>query len=65
MLSPELTSSLDDVQRLVLIMAETNPAVRRFIGIAQQPDGTLDSVKLQAAIDHGFRIVAWHQAPAA
>jgi hypothetical protein len=45
------------------MMAKTNPAVRRFIAIPQQPDGTLDGASLQAAIDHGFRIVRWHQSP--
>lgn len=64
MLSPELVSSLDEVQQLIQIMAETNPAVRRFIGIPQRPDGRLDGTKLQAAIEHGFRIVRWHQEPA-
>jgi len=65
MLSPELVGSLDEVQRLIQIMAETNPAVRRFIGIPQRPDGRLDGARLQTAIDHGFRIVRWHQEPAA
>lgn len=61
MLYPELVSPVDDVQHLIQIMAKTNPALRRFIAIPQQPDGTLDSSSLQAAIDHGFRIVRWHQ----
>jgi hypothetical protein len=65
MLSPELVGSLDEVQRLIQIMAETNPAVRRFIGIPQRPDGRLDGARLQTAIDHGFRIVRWHPEPAA
>ena len=64
-LYPELVTPLADVQNLIAIMAETNPMVRRFIAIPQQPDGTLDDAKLQAAIDHGFRIVRWHQQPAA
>ena len=56
-LYPELVSTHADVQNLIAIMSETNPMVRRFIAIPQQPDGTLDRAKLQAAIDHGFRIV--------
>lgn len=65
LLYPELVSPIDDVQKLIQIMARTNPMVRRFIAIPQQPDGMLDNVKLQAAIDHGFRIVRWRQEPAA
>ena len=43
-------------------MAEHNPAVRRFVRIPQQPDGSLDATVLQTALDHGFCIVRWHLA---
>ncbi len=65
LLRPELIDSVDEIQDLIKIMAKSNPVIRRFIGIAQQPDGDLDPEALQRAIDHGFRIVRWHREPAA
>jgi hypothetical protein len=62
LLTPELVSDLDQVQQLILVMATTNPTIHRFIAIPRRPDGTLEPVVLQNALDHGFCIVRWHHA---
>jgi hypothetical protein len=59
---PELVSDIDEAQRLIRIMGESNPAVRRFIAIPRTADGNLDSRRLREAIEHGFRVVRWHPA---
>ena len=48
------------VYRLLGIMMAANPGVRAFVRIPRRPDGHLDRDRLEAAIQHGFRIVRWH-----
>lgn len=57
---PELVADPGEVERLLGVMTERNPMAGRFVGIPRGPDGKLDRVKLDAAIQHGFRIVRWH-----
>jgi deazaflavin-dependent oxidoreductase (nitroreductase family) len=57
---PELVSDIDEVDRLLGIMMAANPGVRAFVRIPRGPDGHLDRDRLEAAIQHGFRIVRWH-----
>ena len=56
---PEVVGDLDEVQRLLGIMSAANPTVRAFVGIPKGPDGRFDRARLQAAVDHGFRVVRW------
>jgi hypothetical protein len=57
---PELVADVDEVERLLTVMADVNPRVMAFVGIPRGPDGRLDRERLQAAVRHGFRIVRWH-----
>jgi hypothetical protein len=51
---------LDEVDRLLGVMADHNPAVRRFVPIPRTDDGHFDRDGLQHAIQYGFRIIRWH-----
>jgi hypothetical protein len=57
---PELMSDLDEIERLLAVMAAANPSVQAFVGIPRGPDGRLDRTRLQNAVQFGFRIVRWH-----
>jgi hypothetical protein len=57
---PELVGDLDEVERLLGVMAAANPSVNTFVGIPKGPDGRLDRTRLQTAVHYGFRIVRWH-----
>jgi deazaflavin-dependent oxidoreductase (nitroreductase family) len=57
---PELVRDFDEIERLLAAMTAANPSVRAFVGIPKGPDGRLDRVRLEAAVQHGFRIVRWH-----
>jgi hypothetical membrane protein len=59
---PELVSDQDEIERLLVVMTAANPSVRSFVGIPKGANGRLDSIRLQAAIQYGFRIVRWHLA---
>jgi len=56
---PEVVGDLDEVERLLGIMSAANPTVGAFVGIPRGPDGRFDRARLQAAVDHGFRVVRW------
>jgi hypothetical protein len=56
---PEVVGDVDEVQRLLDIMSAANPTVGAFVGIPRGPDGRFDRARLQAAVDHGFRVVRW------
>src|SRR6202050_3244184 len=57
---PELVTDPAEVERLLGVIAEKNPAATRFIPIPHRPDGRLDPDALGAALRHGFCIVRWH-----
>ncbi len=57
---PELVKDLDEIERLLGVMSAANPTVSSFVGVSKGPDGRLDSHQLEAAVQHGFRIVRWH-----
>lgn len=57
---PELVTDPAEVERLLGVIAEKNPAATRFIPIPRRPDGRLDPDALGAALRHGFCIVRWH-----
>jgi F420H(2)-dependent quinone reductase len=57
---PELVADPGEVERLLGVMTERSPMAARFVAIPRGPDGRLDRAKLDAAIQHGFRIVRWH-----
>jgi hypothetical protein len=61
---PELVKDPGEVDRLLGVMTEANPALRRFVPIPRDSSGRLDPQRLNAAIDYGFRIVRWHPDPA-
>ncbi len=60
---PELVADPDEIERLLAVMAKTNPALQRFVRIPTGADGRLDRTALTAAIEHGFRVVRWHPDP--
>jgi len=57
---PELIKDLDEIERLLARMMAVNPTVSAFVGVPKGPDGRLDRKRLEAAVNHGFRIVRWH-----
>jgi hypothetical protein len=57
---PELVTDPAEVERLLGVIAEKNPAATRFIPIPRRPDGRLDPDALDAALRHGFCIARWH-----
>jgi hypothetical protein len=60
---PELVDGPDEVERLLSVMTAANPGLRRFVRIPRGADGRLDRASLDAALQHGFRIVRWHLGP--
>jgi F420H(2)-dependent quinone reductase len=58
-LRPELVSDSTEVDRLLGVMSSKNPMVARFVPIPKTADGHYDSLRLDLAIKHGFRIVRW------
>jgi hypothetical protein len=56
---PELVGDLDEIERLLGVMAAANPTVNTFVGIPKGPDGRLDRTRLQTAVRYGFRVVRW------
>jgi hypothetical protein len=62
---PEIVQNLDELDRLLTVMASASPGTARFIPIPRDADGHFDREKLEAAVRHGFRIVRWHQVESA
>ena len=60
MASPEIVDDLDQIDRLLGLMSEHNPAIKRFVPIPRADDGHYDHDRLRAAITYGFRVVRWH-----
>lgn len=58
--TPELVSDVDEIGKLLVVMAAANPRSASFIGIARGPDGQFDRAGLANAVRYGFRIVRWH-----
>lgn len=56
---PDLVQDPAEVTRLLGVMTEANPALRRFTPIPRDPDGRPDPAALDTAIRYGFRIVRW------
>lgn len=61
MLRPELVAEPGEVGRLLQMMAGKNPALTRFVPLPRRDDGSFEPQALQAATEHGFRIVRWHR----
>jgi hypothetical protein len=59
-LRPELVTDVDEVERLLDVMAAHNPAIKRFVPLPRDDDGRIAPDALRAAIAHGFCIVRWH-----
>lgn len=56
---PDLVADVDEVGRLLMIMAEANPRTANFIPIPRRDDGHFDEAALANAVGYGFRIVRW------
>jgi hypothetical protein len=61
---PDLVADVDEIDRLLIIMAEANPRTANFIPIPRRDDGHFDEAALANAVSYGFRIVRWHPAGA-
>lgn len=59
----ELVTDLDQVEHLLEVVANSNPAVKRFLPLPRGADGRLDRAALQAAVNNGFSVVRWHLEP--
>jgi hypothetical protein len=53
-------SDVDEIGRLLVVMATANPRSASFIGIPRGPDGQFERAGLEQAVRYGFRIVRWH-----
>jgi hypothetical protein len=60
--TPEVIGDVDEIGKLLLVMAAANPRSASFIGIQRGSDGQFDRDGLERAVRHGFRIVRWHPA---
>jgi len=60
MARPEIVSDVDEIDRLLGVMAESNPTVARFVGVPRGPDGRFDRARLETAVRYGFRVIHWH-----
>jgi hypothetical protein len=58
--TPEVVGDLDEVGKLLVVMAAANPRAASFIGVQREPDGQFDRAGLERAVRYGFRIVRWH-----
>ncbi len=61
---PQVIGDVDEVDRLLGLMATQSPMVKRFVAVPQGPDGHFDRERLEVAIRHGFRVIRWNLAPA-
>lgn len=61
--TPELVENAEDVDRLLGVMADANPALVRFVPIPRGADGHFDPERLGLAVRHGFCVVRWHPQP--
>jgi len=61
----ELVEDVDEVERLLKVMADINPATSAFVGVRKGPDGRLDRAQLKTAVQYGFRVVRWRLEEAA
>jgi hypothetical protein len=57
---PEIVTDVDELDRLLIVMAKGNPMIKRFVPIPQNEDGHFDQTRLRTAVKYGFRIVRWH-----
>jgi deazaflavin-dependent oxidoreductase (nitroreductase family) len=55
----ELIDDPVEIERLLMVMAASNPALDRFIPIPKTSEGRLEPTSLALAVEHGFRIVRW------
>ncbi|HUY49319.1 MAG TPA: nitroreductase/quinone reductase family protein [Streptosporangiaceae bacterium] len=57
---PEVIRDPDQVEELLKLMTDANPAASKFVGIPRNPDGSFDRERLENALRYGFAIVRWH-----
>jgi hypothetical protein len=62
-LRPEAVADASEVERLLGVMSAASPMAAKFVAIPKDADGRLDPAKLNAAVQHGFRIIRWHPQP--
>lgn len=53
-------ADVEEVDRLLGVMARANPRLERFVPLPRDADGRLERVPLTAAVQHRFRVVRWH-----
>ncbi len=58
--TPEVVGDVDEVGKLLVVMAAANPRAASFIGVRREPDGQFDRAGLERAVRYGFRVVRWH-----
>lgn len=62
-LRPELVTDAEEVQQLLDVMAQHNPAIKRFVPLPRGENGRIEPNALRSALAHGFCIVRWHDLP--
>jgi len=60
--TPQIIANIDEIDRLLGVIANSNPTALRFVGIPRDPDGHFDRARLATAVHHGFRIIRWQPA---
>ena len=63
--TPQIIADIDEIDRLLGVIANSNPTALRFVGIPRDSDGHFDRAPLATAVHHGFRIIRWHPADTA
>ncbi|HEX3722677.1 MAG TPA: hypothetical protein VHV31_07785 [Nitrolancea sp.] len=56
---PEFVRDIDEVVRLLKLLAQVNPRVASFVPVIGA-GGEVDRDRLKVAIEHGFSIIRWH-----
>jgi hypothetical protein len=57
---PELVGDIDEVARLLGVVAAANRRAGAFVGVPADENGRFDREALERAVRYGFRIVRWH-----
>jgi hypothetical protein len=60
--TPQIVAGVDEIDVLLGVIANDNPAALRFVGIPRDPDGHFERARLATAVHYGFRIIRWHLA---
>lgn len=56
---PTVIDDIDEIERLLTIIVNGNPAAGKFMPISVDDNGHVNAEQLQRAVSYGFRIISW------